>query len=75
MTYRASALAGIKAAVGTEAGGRTLALARNLPGYVIAADLIALSSLDPAFDQGVFRPWLRSLLTKDLRRADPANHP
>jgi hypothetical protein len=67
MTYRTSALAGIKAAVGTEAGGRTLALARNLPGYVIAADLIALSSLDPAFDQGVFRPWLRSLLTEDLQ--------
>jgi hypothetical protein len=65
-SYRSSALAGIRAAVGTEAGGRTLALGRNLPGYVIAADLISLRTLDPAFDQDVFRPWLRSLLTETL---------
>jgi hypothetical protein len=65
-SYRTAALAGIKAAVGTEAGGRTLALGRNLPGYVIAADLISLSTLDPAYDQATFRPWLRSLLSKDL---------
>ena len=30
------------AAIGTEAGGRTLALGRNLLGYVIAAELDAL---------------------------------
>ncbi|MEX1171250.1 MAG: alginate lyase family protein, partial [Chloroflexota bacterium] len=65
-SYRTSALAGIKAAVGTESGGRTLALGRNLPGYVIAADLISLSTLDPSYDKDVFRPWLRSLLTKNL---------
>lgn len=64
--YRTSALAAIKAAVGTEVGGRTLALGRNLSGYVIAADLISLRTLDPAYDQDVFRPWLRSLLTKPL---------
>jgi hypothetical protein len=65
-SYRSSALATIRAAVGTEAGGRTLALGRNLPGYVIAADLISLRTVDPAFDQDVFRPWLRSLLTETL---------
>ena len=65
-TYRTGALVAIKAAVGTEAGGRTLALGRNLPGYVIAADLISLRTLDPAYDQDVFRPWLRSLLTMNL---------
>ncbi len=65
-SYRTSALAAIKAAVGTEVGGRTLALGRNLAGYVIAADLISLRTVDPAYDQNVFRPWLRSLLTKSL---------
>lgn len=65
-TYRASVLAALKAAVGTEVGGRTLALGRNLPAYVIAADLVGLRTLDPTFDGTVFRPWLRSLLTKTL---------
>jgi hypothetical protein len=65
-TYRSAVVAALKAAVGTEAGGRTLALARNLPGYVIAADLIDLRSADPTFDTGRFRPWLRSLLTESL---------
>ncbi len=63
-SYRTRAIANIRAAVGTEAGGRTLALARNLPSYVIAADLVDLVRADPAFDSGTFRPWLRSLLTK-----------
>jgi hypothetical protein len=44
--YRDKAAAGIAAAMGTEAGGRTLALGRNLPGYVIAADLIGLGGYD-----------------------------
>jgi hypothetical protein len=52
--------------VNTEDGGRTLALGRNLPAYVLAADLISLRTADPAFDQTVFRPWLRSLLTETL---------
>lgn len=65
-SYRAGVLANLKAAVGSESGGRTLALGRNLPGYVIAADLIDLGSYDPAFDRNVFRPWLRSLLTENL---------
>ena len=49
-SYRAGVLSNLKAAVGSETGGRTLALGRNLPGYVIAADLIDLRSYDPAFD-------------------------
>jgi hypothetical protein len=42
-TYRAKAAQGILAAVGTEAGGTTLALGRNLVSYVIAADLVNLA--------------------------------
>jgi hypothetical protein len=64
--YRADVIAALKRAVGTEAGGRTLALGRNLPGYVIAADMVDLPAADPSFDQNTFRPWLRSLLTKTL---------
>lgn len=65
-SYRTRAAAAIRAAVGTEAGGRTLALGRNLPGYVIAAAAIDLPSLDPSFDKNTFRPWLRKLLTENL---------
>ncbi|MEO5885424.1 MAG: alginate lyase family protein, partial [Candidatus Limnocylindrales bacterium] len=65
-TYRTRVVATIKAAVGTENGGRTLALARNLPGYVIAATAVDLPAADPTFDRNVFRPWLRSLLTETL---------
>ena len=38
--YRAKAADAISSAIGTEDGGRTLALGRNLFSYVIAADLI-----------------------------------
>jgi hypothetical protein len=48
------------AAIGTERGGRTLALARNLVSYVIAADLIDLKSYDAGKDQQ-FRSWLARL--------------
>ncbi len=65
-SYRASVVSALRGALGTEAGGRTLALGRNLPAYVIAADLISLKTADPAFDSGAFRPWLRALLTKAL---------
>ena len=60
VAYRAKAAQGVLAAIGTEAGGRTLALARNLVGYAIAADLIDLSSYDPAGNQR-FRAWLSSV--------------
>ena len=65
-SYRTSVIAALKAAVGTESGGRTLAAARNLPGYVLAADFIDLSSADASFNSSTFRPWLRRVLTEDL---------
>ncbi len=65
-TYRTAVVAALKAAVGTEDGGRTLALARNLPGYVIAADLVGLKSVDASWDTNTFRPWLRGLLSETL---------
>jgi hypothetical protein len=65
-SLRKEALAMIRAAVGTERGGRALALARNLAGYVIAADVIDLAHADPAFDRDVFRPWLKDLLREQL---------
>jgi len=49
-------------AVDTEAGGRTLALGRELAAYVIAADLVGL---EPGEDER-FRGWLRTCLTENL---------
>ena len=66
LAYRSTVATAIKQAVGTEVGGRTLALGRNLPAYVLSADLISFKTYDPAFDSNVFRPWLRSLLTEVL---------
>lgn len=63
--YRSKVITNLRAAMGTEAGGRTLALARNLPGYVLAADLISLSSADSSLD-ATFRSWLRSAITRTL---------
>jgi hypothetical protein len=65
-SYRTSVLTGLRSALGTESGGRTLALGRNLPAYVISADLISLRTADPAFDTAAFRPWLRALLSTTL---------
>jgi hypothetical protein len=67
VTYRTQVMAALKAVVGTEAGGRTLAAGRGIPAYVISADLISLPSYDPTFDNGTFRPWLKKLLTEDLQ--------
>jgi hypothetical protein len=63
--YRAKAANAILAAIGTERGGRTLALGRNLPGYVIAADLIDLRSYDAARDQQ-FRSWLSTVRRESM---------
>jgi len=49
-------------AIGTEVGGRTLALGRNLASYVIAADLVGLDSGQDT----QFRAWLRQTLTEEL---------
>jgi hypothetical protein len=58
----AQARANIMAAIGTEDGGRTLALGRNLASFVIAADLVGLSPQDDA----TFRGWLRGVLSENL---------
>ena len=60
--YIAQARANVMAAIGTEQGGETLALGRNLAPYVIAADLVGL---DPDQDTQ-FRAWLRQTLTEVL---------
>jgi hypothetical protein len=65
--YRTEVIAGLRSVMGTEGGGETLALGRELAAYVIAADLIGLRHADPALD-GTFRAWLRALL--DRRLAD-----
>jgi hypothetical protein len=60
--YREETLAHIGEAMGTEKGGETLALGRNLVAYIIAADLINLPAADPELDQ-LFRGWLSQVLT------------
>jgi hypothetical protein len=60
--YRAEVQAACMAAIGTEQGGRTLALGRNLAAIVIAADLVGLDEAENM----AFSAWLRSLLTMDL---------
>ena len=58
--YRAKAAGAIESAIGTEDGGRTLALGRNLLSYVIAADLIDLRGYDRA-REATFRAWLAAV--------------
>ncbi len=64
-SYRSKAADAIMAAIGTEDGGRTLALGRNLPSYVIAADLIDLKSYDAGKDKQ-FRDWLSGVRSEQL---------
>jgi hypothetical protein len=67
----------IQAGIGTENGdtgghrdrNRPLAIGRNLPGYVIAADLIGLRAFDRSTDDR-FRSWLDGLRTKDVEGAE-----
>lgn len=59
-SYRAKAVDAIMDAIGTEDGGRTLALGRNLVAYVIAADLVNLRAYAPS-DQKRFAKWLREV--------------
>lgn len=63
--YRRKTAEAIESAVGTERGGRTLALGRNLLSYVIAADLIDLRSYDPARNTS-FRQWLAAVRHEPL---------
>jgi hypothetical protein len=67
----------IAAIIGTEDGStgghpdrnRPLGLGRNLPGYIIAADLIDLARFDRAAD-GRFRSWIDELRSKRLRGSE-----
>jgi hypothetical protein len=63
---RRKAAQGIMEAIGTERGGRTLALGRGLLAYVVAADLVGLGRVDPAGD-AAFRSWLRDVRFERLR--------
>lgn len=56
---RERAVAALESAIGTERGGRWLAVGRNLLGYVIAADLLGIRS-GPVYD------WLASFRTLRL---------
>ena len=64
-TYLAQVMGALHAVIGTEAGARTLALGRELAAYVLAADLISLPSVDPAFD-ATFRAWLASVVARPM---------
>jgi len=52
----------VMAAIGTEDGGRTLALGRELFAYVVSAELVGLSEADDA----VFREWLAGVVVEEL---------
>jgi hypothetical protein len=64
-SYRAKTADAIKRAIGTESNGYTLALGRNLAGYVVAADLIDLKSYNST-TYGKFRSWLSAVRNKQL---------
>lgn len=66
-SYRTDVIAAVRSVMGTEAGGETLALGRELAAYVIAADLVGLRTADPGLD-ATFRSWLNQLM--DRRLAD-----
>jgi hypothetical protein len=69
--YRQKAAEAIHAVIGTEYSGRrsgedsaigasAVTIGRNLPGYVIAADLIGLTEYDPMLDEAL-RTWIGDL--------------
>lgn len=66
--YREKAIAGCLAAIGTEvdpstgARASSLALGRNLGGYVIAADLAGLAEVASAEDAARFATWIREMI-------------
>jgi Alginate lyase len=64
-SYREKAADAIVSAVGTEEGGTTLALGRNLLSYVIAADLIDFQAYDPV-REAEFRDWLDAVRHEPL---------
>ena len=66
---RAKVATALTDVIGTERGGRTLALARGLVSYVVAADLIDLAHYDPGRARA-FRGWLAAVRTEPLAPAD-----
>jgi alginate lyase len=62
--YRSEVQTACRAAIGTEAGGSTLALGRELAAYVLAADLVGGL---PGDDESRFRSWLRDVRHRKLR--------
>ena len=61
--YRSEVWSACQAVIGTEVGGSTLALGRELAAYVLAADLVGGL---PADIDAVFRTWLSDVRTEDL---------
>jgi hypothetical protein len=61
-TYRTQVRLSCMAAIDTEVGGESLALARNLVAYVVAAELVGLE----AAEDEAFRAWLRRALAETL---------
>ncbi|MEO6579435.1 MAG: alginate lyase family protein, partial [Candidatus Limnocylindria bacterium] len=64
-SYRSEVIGALRSVMGTESGGETLALGRELAAYVLSADLIGLSSADPSLDAS-FRRWLAALLDRTM---------
>jgi hypothetical protein len=60
--YRREVIDHCMRAIGTERGGSTLSLGRELAAYVVAADIVGL----PADDDIRFRQWLRHILNKEF---------
>jgi hypothetical protein len=63
MIYKDEVITNIFYAMGTERGARTLALGKNVLGYIIAADLVGL----PPQKDAKFKFWLKKLLVKKFR--------
>jgi hypothetical protein len=63
-SYRTAVRQNVMGVIGTEDGSscRTLALGRELAAYVIAADLVGLTSSEDA----TFRSWLQAVRTEEL---------
>lgn len=58
---------GLVSAIGTERGGRWLAVGRNLTAYVIAADVLDMrADRDPASAGSRVEAWIRGFLTEQL---------
>jgi Alginate lyase len=68
--YRRKVATAIAEAIGSERGGRTLSLGRNLVGYVLAADLINLDAFDATLGRR-FRHWLSTVRHEHFSEDEP----